>query len=242
MQRYFAKDKQENRIILEDSDLHHIKTVMRMNIGDKIECIYNKKLYLCRIEDYNNILIEKELEENNELDTKIIVAIGLVKEQKFDLILQKLTELGVSKIIPVSMERSIVKLDKQKFEKKKKRWETICKEASEQSHRNIIPEITEIMTLKDLKNIEAEQKYVCSVKEKENLVNKYLQNKTKCATMIYVICPEGGITDKEEHFLNVNPHFIIVASLPIPSIVTLFASLTSKVFQHESYSPLEYLS
>lgn len=203
MQRYFAKDKKEDKIILEDSDLHHIKTVMRMNIGDNIECVYNKKLYLCKIEDFNNnILIEKEIEENNELDTKIIVAIGLVKEQKFDLILQKLTELGVSKIIPVAMERSIVKLDKQKFEKKKKRWESICKEASEQSHRNIIPEITEIMTLKELVKVDSEQKYICSVKEKANLVNKYLQNKTKCATMLYVIGPEGGITEKEEKFLN----------------------------------------
>ena len=102
------------------------------------------------------------------------------------------------------MERSIIKLDSQKFEKKKKRWESICKEASEQSHRNKIPEITNIMSLKELVKLEVEDKYVCSVKEKENLVNKYLQNNSKCATMLYVIGPEGGITDKEEDFLNNN--------------------------------------
>lgn len=205
MQRYFAKDKKNNNIYLESTDLHHIKNVMRMNIGDSIECVYDGITYLCRIDEYdNNISIISKLDENNELDTEITIAIALVKEQKFDLILQKLTELGVSRIIPLNMERSIIKLDSQKFEKKKKRWESICKEASEQSHRNKIPEITNIMSLKELVKLEVEDKYVCSVKEKENLVNKYLQNNSKCATMLYVIGPEGGITDKEEDFLNNN--------------------------------------
>lgn len=205
MQRYFAKDKKNNNIYLESTDLHHIKNVMRMNIGDSIECVYDGIIYLCRIDGYdNNISIISKLDENNELDTEITIAIALVKEQKFDLILQKLTELGVSRIIPLNMERSIIKLDSQKFEKKKKRWESICKEASEQSHRNKIPEITNIMSLKELVKLEVEDKYVCSVKEKENLVNKYLQNNSKCATMLYVIGPEGGITDKEEDFLNNN--------------------------------------
>ena len=205
MQRYFAKDKKNNNIYLESTDLHHIKNVMRMNIGGSIECVYDGITYLCRIDGYdNNISIISKLDENNELNTEITIAIALVKEQKFDLILQKLTELGVSRIIPLNMERSIIKLDSQKFEKKKKRWESICKEASEQSHRNKIPEITNIMSLKELVKLEVEDKYVCSVKEKENLVNKYLQNNSKCATMLYVIGPEGGITDKEEDFLNNN--------------------------------------
>ena len=205
MQRYFAKDKKNNNIYLESTDLHHIKNVMRMNIGDSIECVYEGITYLCRIDGYdNNISIISKLDENNELDTEITIAIALVKEQKFDLILQKLTELGVSRIIPVSMERSIVKLDKERFNKKKVRWETICKEASEQSKRTSIPIIENIKRFKDLTKEDADLKLVCSVKEKENLVNKYLQNNSKCATMLYVIGPEGGITDKEEDFLNNN--------------------------------------
>ena len=52
MQRYFVKRKEQNNLILEESDIHHIKNVMRMNINDKIEVVYDKVLYICNIDNY----------------------------------------------------------------------------------------------------------------------------------------------------------------------------------------------
>ena len=206
MQRYFVKKKENNTFLLEESDVRHIKKVMRMNINDNIEVVYNNKLYICKItslEPFNIKVIEK-LDEDKKTKIELTVAVALVKEQKMDLILQKLTELGVSRIIPVSMERSIVKLDKERFNKKKVRWESICKEASEQSKRTNIPIIEDIKSIKDLTKEDADLKLVASTKEKEKLLNYYLQSIEDCAKIIMVIGPEGGISDKEEDILVSN--------------------------------------
>ena len=200
MQRYFIKNKD---MLLEESDIRHIKKVMRMNINDKIEVVYNNKLHICEITSLEpfNIKVIEEIDENKKTRIELTVAVALVKEQKMDLILQKLTELGVSRIIPVSMERSIVKLDKERFSKKKVRWESICKEASEQSKRTSIPIIEDIKSIKDLTKEDADLKLVASTKEKEKLLNYYLQSIEGCAKIIMVIGPEGGISDREEDIL-----------------------------------------
>lgn len=203
MQRYFIKNKD---MLLEETDIRHIKKVMRMNINDKIEVVYNNKLHICEITSLEpfNIKVIEELDENKKTRIELTVAVALVKEQKMDLILQKLTELGVSRIIPVSMERSIVKLDKERFNKKKVRWESICKEASEQSKRTSIPIIEDIKSINDLTKEDADLKLVASTKEKEKLLNYYLQSIEGCAKIIMVIGPEGGISDREEDILVSN--------------------------------------
>ena len=203
MQRYFAKEKVNNKLILYDTDIYHIKKVMRMDVNDKIEVVYDKLVYLCNIDSISdfNISIISETNENNELPVFITVAISLVTEQKFDLIIQKLTELGVSKIIPLKTERSVVKIDGNRENKKIIRWQNICKEASEQSHRNIIPIVTNISSIKELKNSKENIKLVCSLYEDSKSINNYVDN-SKTNSILIVIGPEGGITDKETKELN----------------------------------------
>lgn len=202
MQRYFAKEYKD-KIVLEDSDIHHIKNVMRMRINDLIEVVYNNKLYICKIISFEPFIIDidKEIEDENKLDLDIVIGVPLLKEQKMDLILQKLTELGVNTIIPINMERCVVKLDESKFNKKRERWRSICKEASEQSKRTNIPVIGDMMSIKNLINIDADIKLVASTKEKDKMFNYYLQGIKKCAKIIIVLGPEGGFSDKEEEYL-----------------------------------------
>jgi len=204
MQRYFVKEKQNNNFILFDSDIHHIKNVMRNKINDKIEVVYEEKVYLCNIKELEPIFLEilKEYTEDREMPINLTIAVSLVQEQKFDLILQKLTELGVSNIIPLKTERSIVRLDEKKLEKKYQRWNMICKEASEQSHRTKMPKIEKLMTLKQLTSLNYNLKLICSLNESTKPVDYYLTDSVN--DILFVIGPEGGLSNKEEEILMNN--------------------------------------
>lgn len=200
MQRYFAK----NKLILRESDIHHIKNVMRMRVNDEIEVVSENKLYICKIVSFEpfEIKVVKE-EDGNEIGYYLTVGVPLVNEQKMDLILQKLTELGVKEIIPLKMERCVAFLNEERFQKKKIRWERICKEASEQSKRIDMPIIRDIMTLKDLIEERADIKLVAST-NKNKMLDSYLQGLENYDKIIVVVGPEGGISKKEEDFLYDN--------------------------------------
>ncbi|WP_294578000.1 16S rRNA (uracil(1498)-N(3))-methyltransferase [uncultured Thomasclavelia sp.] len=155
MQRYFIDEviEKQEEITLTESDLHHVKNVMRMNNGDQIICLDpTGQVYLTAIKDINQglITIIEKRDENNELDVDVTLVYALPKGDKLEMVLQKATELGVKRIVPLLTRRCVIKTNPEKFAKKMTRYHKIVKEASEQSRRNIIPEITNVITLKQL--------------------------------------------------------------------------------------------
>jgi len=204
MQRYFAIDKKDNLFILSTDDLWHIKKVMRMKDEASIEVVFDKKLYICSIHyEKENIVVSfiKEIIEKNTLNSNINIVIPLLKEQKMDFVLQKLAELGASHITLIETERSVVKIPSDKFEKKYERWNKILKEASEQSKRTTIPILSEIKKIDYLAGMNGIN-IVCSTIEKNNTIKKVFQNYKNYDTINVVIGPEGGLSLKEENYLN----------------------------------------
>ena len=149
MQRYFTNLKKDNLLFLQDNDLYHIKTVMRMKPYDKIEVVYNGQLYICKLDINYNALIVEQIKNKKNRKIEYILCVPILQEQKMSFILQKSTELGVDQIVPIITERSKINL-KDKEEKKIVRWQRICKEASEQAKRLDIPKITEVKKLNEL--------------------------------------------------------------------------------------------
>lgn len=203
MQRYFALKKIDNKIFITPDDEYHIKRVMRMKIDDIIEVVYDDKLYRAIIKSIDDLDIEilEELKQIDDKYPKISLIIPNLKEQKIDLILQKGTEIGVNEFIIVPYERSVVKYDERKEKVKLTRWQKICKEASEQSMRMDIPLINIEKDWKFIDNIEG-LRLVCSTNERNNYIKSVLKKSNDYDKITLAIGPEGGITPKEEAYLE----------------------------------------
>ena len=205
MQRYVV----DENLKLDKKDINHIINVMRLNVNDQIKLINNGTIYdaiITKIEK-NNVLYEiiKKEESRSLKDYKVIIACSIIKEQKMDYLLQKATELGVDEIIPIISERTIVKV--KQASSKIDRWNRIIKESVEQSHRVSIPIIKDIISLKELSNLEYSIKILCNTNEKSKNIKKVLQDSKKRDTIIIVVGPEGGFTDSEINYLE-NSGFI----------------------------------
>lgn len=197
MQRYFTNKLVDDYFILNDDDLYHINKVMRMKENDKVEVVFKNNVYSGIIT--SNGIKKDELLSKEVTLKNITLIIPLLKETKMDLILQKATELGVSRIIPVRMERSIIKLNEQDYLKKQIRWQKICKEASEQSKRTNIPLIDKLESMSSL-NLDG-LNIICSTSENSNTLKNTLKNMDKYDKINIAIGPEGGFTKEEEKIL-----------------------------------------
>ena len=202
MQRYFAK-LINNKVILDDGDVHHLLHVMRNKKGDEIEAVIDAKLYNCIIEETPplSIKINYEIPGNNELPVNVTLFFSLAKGDKIDLVVQKATEIGATKIVLVKTERCVVKLEEKNIEHKLERFRKIAKEASEQCHRLVVPEIVGVVDIKNIPasllsdvNLLAYEKVAGETKDILSLVN----NKS----VSIMIGPEGGFSEVEVKLLK----------------------------------------
>ncbi|WP_423364179.1 RsmE family RNA methyltransferase [Mycoplasma sp. P36-A1] len=212
MQQYMIHNSKfnNNKVEFIKDDLHHIYKVMRHNFNDKVEVVNintNKKYLASLNDDSQSATIIKEIEHSSELNHELVLAYGLVKADKLEFVIQKAAELGVTKFIPLIMERSIVKYDQKKLAKKIERWQKIIKEACEQAHRNALMEIMMPISVKELMQYSKDINLVAYEEAKvDSKINKCIkQNKS----VMLVVGPEGGISSKEIEVFKDNNYDIV---------------------------------
>ena len=217
MRSFFLEHEKVNdtEAIIDGSTFNHAKNVYRLKVGDKVTVTTGDNVdYVCVIKEQTNTEFICEITEkhsrNSELPIEITIYQGLPQADKMDLIVQKAVELGATRIVPVAMKRSVVKLDDKKSEHKIKRWDTIIKNAAEQSKRSILPEITNVMPF--AKAIEdAQDSFILLPYESARGVEytrEVLSEIAKKKVSIF-IGPEGGFDDDEIDLAKENGAHII---------------------------------
>lgn len=187
MQRYFIPSGTNS---LSDTDQHHIKKVMRMNTGDQVViCSDSCHLVELIIKEDVTYKIIKTLDKIKKRN--IILVQGLPKHPKLETTIKYATMAGVDEIICVPMKHSIVK--DTPSDSKMQRYHMIAKEASELAHRDDVPKISLIKTLKEIELLP--NTYLFDEKSKD-----IIQDSSTEPVMI-IIGPEGGIHEDERQYL-----------------------------------------
>jgi 16S rRNA (uracil1498-N3)-methyltransferase len=190
--------------LLSKEHTHYVVNVMRLKRGSNLNFFNKDGEWLSEI-----IFLDRDRVEVKFLNKikksinsfNIELAICLVKKSPMETILQKATELGVNKIIPIVSERTEVK--EINFERANK----IVIEATEQSNQLVPPQISEVKKLKDfLKNLDSSSKLLfADVNSKDNLKSEVLK---EAKTLSVLIGPEGDFSPSERELILANSHVV----------------------------------
>lgn len=219
MQRYFVEELTLNIgdiIRLNSDDSHHLIRVMRARQGMEIFVVTQEKdVFIAAFQQAGpdglaEVKIIAEHPQKVELPVSVTIACGLSKNDKIDLIVQKTTECGMAAFIPLALERDVVQWTSAKSINKQERLAKIAKEAAEQSHRQFIPAIQDLMNLKQLMSIRNDYD-VCLVAYEEDARSiehsqlRQVFNELEAGQKILIVFgSEGGISPNEIDQLKEN--------------------------------------
>ena len=215
MKRIFVdKSKVGPSVILIDNedDFHHIKDVLKMRVGDPIVISDSDQWeYICEIsgifrDEAEALIIDKQ-KFAAEPKLRVTLFQGIPKQGKMDLTVQKAVELGVSEIVPVFMDRTVV-VDRGNFWKRVVRFKSISEEASKQCGRGIIPEIRQAALFSEIiQRLKSFPVIIFPYENEETTTIKdclrtLSMNSQAPERMAVIIGPEGGFSNKEADILK----------------------------------------
>ena len=208
MKRIFVEDVSGNEIIISGGDANHLARSLRARRGDRITAVDGTgKCAVVELIDFDRETITarrvSDIDRVNA-DRKIVLADCLPKQNRFDNIIEKATELGVDKIEPLISERTIARPGGSRADVKLERWRRIAKESAEQCARDTIPTISAIRDLDawlaDITPLDNDTLLLfCWEREQSTTVREVLNSYRLSGgeNIIVLIGPEGGFSDRE---------------------------------------------
>ena len=199
--RLYFSDKIQSDLVahLQKEQSHYLKVVMRLKVGDTFSVFNNQGEWKASVKNYEKKTVKIKILEklrDKKSEQNIWLAFTPIKQNPLNFIIQKGTELGVQKFIPILSERTVVKdINIQRLKK-------IIIESAEQSNRISVPEIKKLETLKNFLSIFPKKGYLvfCDINcDKSDLKNILL--KKDMGPICILIGPEGDFSENERKLI-----------------------------------------
>jgi 16S rRNA (uracil1498-N3)-methyltransferase len=203
---YSLPESVQNGIItIEGEEAKHISKVLRYKIGDMLSvvdgCGVRYKVVLEQIKrDYVLGRVVNQVRRENETVVNLTLACGLSTGSKMDLVIEKCTELGVRKFIPVLTQQGMVEIDEPaKIKKKLARWNKVAIAAMKQSLRCYLPKIEEPVSLSELalKTIDYDRSLIASLEPEAKSLKDSLLSEEPFKDILLLVGPEAGFSEEE---------------------------------------------
>lgn len=202
--RFYHSENLELKYVVEliaQTHIHATK-VLRLKVGDQFALFNGDGYdYVAKVIELSkhktSVKIIDRYEVNHESPLKITLAQGLATGDKMDWIIQKAVELGIQSIQPLLTERSIIKLDRERADKKLEHWRTVAISACEQTGRSIIPDILSpiylVQWLSNQNQTTNSLKLILTPARAQNI--NHLEKPS--SPVVFMVGPEGGFSEKE---------------------------------------------
>ena len=207
-------DKSKSHLEIAGEQSHYVTRVLRLQTGDRMILFDGSgSEWKAKIIDTKRNRLLLELEERATPDRESPINLTLIqsisRSQRMDLVMQKSTELGVTRIVPVFSTNTIVKMKEDKIEKKINHWRNILISASEQSGRTKIPDLISPIQLE----IECLKRYKSDLSIFYDTTGKDSYDANNPKDITAVIGPEGGFTEDEKQ-IAIDAGYMVMQSGP----------------------------
>lgn len=197
--RFFVAGIHHQRAELTGDDAHHLTRVLRVERGQKYEISNNHQIWLAEVvEAHKNRVVFQVIEpiDPHPPTVRLTLLVSIIKFERMEWIFEKGTELGVERFIPIVSERSERGLDRA-VPKRRERWEKIIMEAAQQSRRDQLPTIGDLLRFDQATRLEANVRWLLDEEGGQPILSAAPASRQPGDEVLLLIGPEGGWTDRE---------------------------------------------
>ncbi|MEK6280619.1 MAG: 16S rRNA (uracil(1498)-N(3))-methyltransferase [Acidobacteriota bacterium] len=192
-------------VTLAADEARYLREVLRLKVGDEVYVFNGEgKEFQCRIEESRRDtatlqIIAEVTPARSESQLELTLAVALLKGEKFDLVVQKATELGVTRIVPVVTKLADIRLrDTSDAAKRVLRWQRIALEAAKQSGRAVVPEVEKPVAVESLiRSTDSVGAIMFSERDGQSLPEAREAMPCNIVSLTALVGSEGGWTDQE---------------------------------------------